>query len=98
MNNCPKPSRSVHANGERLRALRRETGLTQEELAGRTGYSARLIRKAELGKRIDLKTIRAFSHYFAGEGLDVKTTDLIEDETSVYERSLPDQWLKYVFR
>ncbi|MEC4016580.1 helix-turn-helix domain-containing protein [Streptomyces sp. H27-D2] len=50
-NNEPELSDSLKTFGAVLKALRDEGGLTQEEFAGRVGYSAHYIAKIEQGKR-----------------------------------------------
>jgi diguanylate cyclase (GGDEF)-like protein len=47
----------VQPNGTRVRDLRQERGWTQEELAGRAGYSKRTIENIEAGKRTRPKTL-----------------------------------------
>jgi transcriptional regulator with XRE-family HTH domain len=49
--------RVVLTNGCALRVLRNERGWTQRELARRSGYTERLVRKAELGGSLDLQTV-----------------------------------------
>jgi len=47
----------VIVDGEKLRQLRREAGMTQEDAARRSGYSDRLIRKAEASGSIYRETL-----------------------------------------
>ena len=61
--------------GERLKKLRKKSGLTQEELAERTGYSIMTIRRWEWGTR-DPRTegIKALA-----QALNVPESDLLND-------------------
>jgi len=90
-----KALRSVVPNGEKLRALRQRAGLTQEELAGRIGYSDRLIRKAEMGKRVDLRTIRALFQYFVNLDQPVEMSEMVIAEQPIADQILPTKWFEY---
>jgi transcriptional regulator with XRE-family HTH domain len=67
--------RGVETNGERMRALRREHGLTQEALASRAGVDARTIRNAERGNRVDVETLKRIA-----SALKVHASDLARPE------------------
>ena len=53
--------RSIPCNGAVVRRLRKRLGLTQAQLAQRSGFSERLIRKAEASTPISLKTVRSLA-------------------------------------
>ena len=50
--------RFVIVSGEVVRRLRMERGMTQLQLARAAGYTERLIRKAEKGGRLDIRTVQ----------------------------------------
>lgn len=52
-----KNARFIEINGRDLRARRLGRGWTQQQLARIAGYTERLIRKAELGGTLDIKTV-----------------------------------------
>lgn len=49
--------RGMTANGDRIRDLRKDRGMTQEQLAEKTGLDVKTVRKAEKGKRLDMGTL-----------------------------------------
>jgi transcriptional regulator with XRE-family HTH domain len=49
--------RGKPVHGDRILGLRQVQGMTQEQLAERTGLDVKTVRKAEQGKRLDLGTI-----------------------------------------
>ncbi|MEO0513308.1 MAG: helix-turn-helix domain-containing protein [Planctomycetota bacterium] len=63
--------RGIETNGEQIKALRREHGLTQEALASRAGVDARTIRNAERGSRVDAETLKCLA-----SALKVQASDL----------------------
>lgn len=76
--------------GERLRAARKLRGLTQSELADRSGVSLSLIRKLEQGERNDtrLETARQLA-----SALRIPTTRLVDERKEVPAgRSTVDRW------
>ncbi|AXQ61106.1 DNA binding protein [Streptomyces phage Hank144] len=84
-------SRTMSANiGERLRDVRKRRGMSQRELAERSGLSISLIRKLEQGERNDtrLETARQLA-----SALRVPTTSLMSDssEESAGQATV-DQW------
>ena len=93
-----KPRRSVRADGAKLKSLRLAAGVTQEELAELIGYSDRLIRKAEMGERIDLKSIRSLLRYFSTRGQVAELSELIVEDPEDRSHRLPKQWIDLVFQ
>ncbi|SEG56246.1 Helix-turn-helix domain-containing protein [Actinacidiphila yanglinensis] len=77
--------------GARLRETRKRRGLSQRELAGRSGVSLSLIRKLEQGERADtrVETARALA-----AALGVPTTRLLggERETPGAAPAVADRW------
>src|SRR5690242_15909820 len=61
--------------GDRLRRLRRERSLTQEELAHLAGVSAEMIAKTEQGRRHPRLTVWAK----LAQALDVPLSELLDD-------------------
>jgi transcriptional regulator with XRE-family HTH domain len=59
--------------GDRLRTLRGECGLTQEELAGRSGIDRDKIAKIETGAR----RMSATDAAYLAQGLGVRSDDLV---------------------
>lgn len=55
---------TVRVHGDRLTRLRRSCGWTQVELSRRSGYSERLVRKAEQGGRIRQQTLQELLQCF----------------------------------
>ena len=72
-------ARSYCCNGELLKALRKQRGWSQEQLAKEAGYSDRVIRKAEGGRSISVETIRDLAEALDGEESSVCPEDLICD-------------------
>ena len=93
-----KSRRSVKSNGAKLRSLRLAAGLTQEDLAGHVDYSTRLIRKAEMGERLDVKSVRALLKYFVSIGQAVELSELIVAESEDLVHVLPKRWFELVFQ
>ncbi|MBB5775332.1 helix-turn-helix domain-containing protein [Nonomuraea jabiensis] len=74
--------------GERLQSVRKRRGLSQRELAARSGVALSLVRKVEQGERnsVRVETLRKWA-----EALGVTTTTLLEaDGASQPESSHPD--------
>lgn len=66
-------------NAELLTQLRKKRGWTQHELAKRSGYTERLIGKAEAGKPISLRTIEDLAETLSDPNEAVFPEDLIND-------------------
>ncbi len=69
--------RTVAVCGERLKHYRKRLGWTQEELAHQSGYSDRLIRKAESSHTLCYETICNLAQALSCKKLEVKADDLI---------------------
>ena len=70
---------SYQCNGSILSYLRNKAGLTQEALAKRSGYSRRLISKAEASQTISSATIQDLAMALSSQGHPVYPEDLIAD-------------------
>lgn len=77
---------SFPCNGRLIRFYRERKGLTQAELALRSGYSVRLIGKAEAGKPIKLDTIEILAEALSDETLQLKPVDLISAPVTLAEK------------
>ncbi|MEH1014758.1 helix-turn-helix transcriptional regulator [Micromonospora sp. CPCC 206060] len=73
--------------GDRLAAIRRESRLTQEQLAERSGVSVEVIRKLEQGSR---GTARLDTLHALARALRVQTTALLGDASQAAARVEPD--------
>ena len=69
--------RTVEVCGYQVKHFWRILGWTQEELAHRSGYCDRLIRKAESGRSISLEAIEVIAQTFCCYGVHASTEDLI---------------------
>lgn len=65
----------VMALGDRVKALRKERAMTQEDLAGRSGLALATIQRAERGERLSADTIASLAAAF-----DLRATDLTSSE------------------
>lgn len=75
---CQQPKEpALPVNGPRIRQYRRALGLTQMDLANRSGYSERLVRKAESGGRLRPSTIADLAESLCEPGQTVTLQDLI---------------------
>ena len=68
--------RFVAVNAEKLRDLRLSHGWSQSELARRSGYSARLIRKAESGGSLNYETIEDLAITLSTEEVQIPADQL----------------------
>lgn len=80
-----KDSDVVTCNGDRISDLRRQCGLTQEELADATGYSVRLVRKAEKNGAIRFSTLTALATALQRAGMKVSAADLCTDPVQIVQ-------------
>jgi len=62
--------------GQRLKCFRKLRGWTQQELADRSGYCDRLVRKAERGGPISLEALQVLAMTLSDDGLVVTANDL----------------------
>lgn len=62
--------------GKRLKRFRKLRGWTQQELADRSGYCDRLIRKAERGGPISMEALQVLAMTLCDDGLIVTANDL----------------------
>lgn len=69
--------RSIGVCGERIKYYRSILGWTQDELARRSGYSDRLIRKAEGGHSLSFETLKNLAQALCCNETQVSTDDLI---------------------
>lgn len=80
-----RKSLSRQVNGRKLRELRMALGWTQEELAARSGYSTRLIRKAESCQALRRRTIIDLAETLSMGGLPVSDSDLVHDSPAIFK-------------
>lgn len=69
--------RTAQVCGYQVKHFRKLLGWTQEELAHRSGYCDRLIRKAESGRSISFEAIQVIAQTFCCRGVQASTEDLI---------------------
>ena len=79
----PPSSRSVRVNGDQLRKFRLSRGWTQTDLARISGYSPRLIRKAESGSAVDIETVRVLAQALSTEDMQVIQRQLTIDNLHI---------------
>lgn len=83
----PTPPRAAPCNGNVLRFLREQRGLTQADLAARAGFSERLIVKAESGKSIANSTLAILAAALSDAGgSPVAPQDLTTDPLGLARR------------
>ena len=75
--------RFVAVNGQHLRQLRMERGMTQLQLARAAGYTERLIRKAEKSGRLDIATIHDLAEALSQSGENVSLGHLLHDNLAI---------------
>ena len=71
-NNRSSNRNSIIPDGQYLRQLRGQLGLTQNELAFRLNVSERLVRKAEQSQRIECRSLVLFQMFFEQQGLAIE--------------------------
>lgn len=69
--------RTVEADGTKVRALRVQRGLTQEELASRAHCDAKTIKRVEAGKPVYLQTLRNIARALGVEPCDILSKAVI---------------------
>lgn len=94
-----KPARSFRVLGNRLRELRVARAWSQREAAERAGFSDRLIRKAESGGPLELKTIALLAELYNQPGAPINPQTLLADRleraneaSAVYEPLVRRWW------
>ncbi len=75
--------RFVTVSGELLCRLRVERGMTQLQLAKAAGYTERLVRKAEKGGRLDIRSIQNLAEALSQSGKPVLVERLIQDDLAI---------------
>ncbi len=83
---------TVIVNGPRLQAWRQQAGLTQEQLALKSGYSDRLIRKAEASGPLRKSTIAGLAAALCTDQQTVTAADLTFSQETM-ARDLHDLYL-----
>lgn len=73
--------RSIRCNGDLISRLRKRAGWTQSELAFRTGFTERLIVKAEASQNVAAATLQIIAQALNEAGIDVTFQDLSADPT-----------------
>ncbi len=83
-----KTSRTSNSpcSGGLVSQLRIKLGWSQDDLADRTGFTARLIRKAESGQVVSRFTVETLATAFRDQGLDVDLADLEMDPPTIARR------------
>lgn len=86
---------NIHAvNGSTIRECRKQLGWSQVELGCRSGYSERVIRKAEAGGSLRLQTIKDLAMTMSVDGLAISFQDLTIDLESIARRFVESyDWL-----
>ena len=87
-NNNVTLDRTIHVCGYRLKHFRKLLGWTQEELARRSGYCDRLIRKAEGGGSLSTEAIGNIAQSLCCNGIRVRVDDLVSSPKETVNRFL----------
>jgi transcriptional regulator with XRE-family HTH domain len=77
------PKRFCAVNAVRLREFRLACGWSQAELARKSGYTSRLIRKAESGGSLNYETIADLAETFTSFGTAVQAEELLLDPVAI---------------
>ena len=77
MNTTFSKDRQVICNGEKIRRLRAEAGMTQEKLAIMSNVNSRTVQRAEKNAALQLETLASFA-----ATLKVTVNDLVQDGAS----------------
>ncbi len=75
--------RSVPCNGKLISHLRKQLGWTQNDLARKSGFTERLIVKAEGSQSISASTLHVLASTFNEAGADISMEDLSADPASL---------------
>jgi transcriptional regulator with XRE-family HTH domain len=84
-NSESRPTGTVIVNGPRLQSLRQQAGLTQDQLASKSRYSDRLIRKAEASGPLRKSTIAVLAAALCTDQQTVTAADLIFSHEALAE-------------
>jgi len=76
-------ARFLTVNGRKLRSIRLTRGWTQAQLAKSSGYSERLVRKAEKGGTLDLETLQNIAEALSTPEDPVSTESLTLDIVAI---------------
>ena len=87
-NNHVSLDRTHHVCGTRLKHFRKILGWTQEELARRSGYCDRLIRKAEGGGSLSTESSGNIAQSLCCNGIRVRFEDLVSSPKETVHRFL----------
>lgn len=79
----PPQHKSYACNGELIAFLRQQRGWTQRELARESGYSERLVSKAEASQAISARTVADLADTLSADGEPVFPEDLICDPVAL---------------
>jgi len=90
-------ARFLAVNGRKLRSFRLTRGWTQAQLAKSSGYSERLVRKAEKGGTLDLETIQNIAEALSTPEAPVSTESLTLDITAI-ARKWVESWEQHETR
>ncbi len=84
--NNQSPKRFCAVNAVRMRELRLSFGWSQAELARKSGYTSRLIRKAESGGSLNYETIADLAETFTSFGTAVYAEELLFDPVAIVRK------------
>ncbi len=77
---------SVPCNGEQLRHFRNKRGWTQDDLATRSGYSKRVVAKAEAGGSVNPDTLEVLAATLSIDGECIHIEDLLATPKALAQR------------
>lgn len=84
--------RSAPCNGNVVRRLRKKLGLTQAQLATRSGFSERLVRKAEASIPISMKTVKKLAVALSDDERQVQVNFLICSPIEIAKKLLASSY------
>lgn len=85
--------RGAFADGETLRSIRIDRGLTQEGLADLAGLDVKTVRKAERGRRLDLATLGRLARALETVTSRLVRRDVPETEVQTRRRDVVLRWI-----
>ena len=89
-----KNARFIEVNGRELRTRRLSRGWTQRQLARSAGYTERLIRKAEIGGTLDIKTVQDLAEALSTPDNAVAVASLTVDIAAIARRWM-EAWAQH---